>query len=112
MTIATDSALFETSQVPTLEILRENRDRIIAIFQKHGASNIKIFGSVARGEAAPESDIDFFCDYDIAKITPFFPSGPAVELQDFLGKDVDIASKAMFKSPQMAERVQQDLDDL
>ena len=46
-------------QPPTLEALRKERDRIIAIFKKHGASNIRVFGSVARDEAGPDSDIDF-----------------------------------------------------
>ena len=55
--------------------LQENRENILAIAAKHGAFNVRIFGSVARGEENPESDIDFLIDYDIEKITPWFPVG-------------------------------------
>ncbi|WP_333245111.1 MULTISPECIES: nucleotidyltransferase domain-containing protein [unclassified Microcoleus] len=37
---------------------------LLAIAQKHGACNVRVFGSVARGEATPESDIDLLVDYD------------------------------------------------
>ena len=55
--------------------LQENRENILAIAAKHGAFNVQIFGSVARGEENPESDIDFLIDYDIEKTTPWFPVG-------------------------------------
>ena len=42
--------------------LEENRENILAIAAKHGAFNVRIFGSVARGEENPESDIDFLID--------------------------------------------------
>jgi len=40
-------------------LLSEKRDDIRAIASKHGAYNVRIFGSVVRGEAGPDSDIDF-----------------------------------------------------
>ena len=55
--------------------LQENRENILAIAAKHGAFNVRIFGSVARGEENSESDIDFLIDYDIEKTTPWFPVG-------------------------------------
>jgi len=106
------TALLDPSESPTLELLRQERDRIIAIFQNHGASNVKIFGSVARGEAKPDSDIDFLCDYDIEKITSWFPSGPALELEAFLGKKVDIATGMNFQTERILQKVQKDLIEL
>ena len=44
------------------ELLREKRQEILAIAAKHGAYNVRIFGSVARGEAGPESDVDFLVE--------------------------------------------------
>ena len=41
-------------------LLREKRDDIRAIASKHGAYNVRIFGSVIRGESGPDSDIDLF----------------------------------------------------
>ncbi|MEG4396908.1 nucleotidyltransferase domain-containing protein [Microcoleus sp. BROC3] len=43
------------------------RSQILAIAQKHGAYNVRVFGSVARGEATQESDIDLLVDYDARK---------------------------------------------
>ena len=44
------------------EDLHRNRDAIRAIALKHGASNLRVFGSVGRGEERPDSDIDFLID--------------------------------------------------
>jgi len=44
------------------KFLYEKRNDIRAIAAKHGAYNIRIFGSVVRGEAGPDSDIDFLVD--------------------------------------------------
>lgn len=48
----------------TLDSLRANRDRILEIAERHGASNIRVFGSIARGEAGPESDVDLLVDFE------------------------------------------------
>lgn len=49
-------------QVDLLEVIRENREEILRIATIHGATRIQIFGSVARGEERPESDIDFLVE--------------------------------------------------
>jgi uncharacterized protein len=74
------------------ELLQEKRDEIVAITAKHGAYNIRIFGSVARGEETPSSDIDFLIDYDLTKITPWFPGGLIQDLENLLNRKVDIVS--------------------
>jgi predicted nucleotidyltransferase len=73
-----------------LETLQDQRSQILAIAAKHGAHNVRVFGSVVRGDETPESDIDFLIDYDLEKITPWFPVGLIHDLQDFLGRDVDV----------------------
>lgn len=75
-----------------LKLLQDKREEIINIATKHGAYNVRIFGSVARGEADEKSDIDFLIDYDIEKITPWFPVGLIHDLQDFLGEKVDVVT--------------------
>ncbi|MGB3691946.1 MAG: nucleotidyltransferase domain-containing protein, partial [Spirulinaceae cyanobacterium] len=50
--------------VRTIEDLRNDRNKLIGIFAKHGVYSVWIFGSVARGEATDKSDIDFLIDYD------------------------------------------------
>lgn len=46
----------------TLEAFRAQRERIAAVAARHGASNLRLFGSVARAEARPESDLDVLID--------------------------------------------------
>ena len=80
-----------------LDTLQENREQILEIAAKHGALNVRVFGSVARGEATAESDIDFLVDYDLEKITPWFPGGLLLDLEQLLNSKVDIATVDMLK---------------
>lgn len=66
---------------------------LLAIAQKHGAYNVRVFGSVGRGEATQESDIDLLVDYDLEKITPWFPGGLLLDLEQLLNRKVDIAER-------------------
>lgn len=66
---------------------------LLAIAQKHGAYNVRVFGSVARGEATPESDIDLLVNYDLEKITSWFPGGLLLDLEQLLNRKVDIAER-------------------
>ncbi|MDX2137735.1 MAG: nucleotidyltransferase family protein [Chloroflexota bacterium] len=50
-------------KTPTLARLREQRDTIIALAERYGASNVRVFGSVARNEATPESDVDLLVEF-------------------------------------------------
>jgi hypothetical protein len=79
------------------ELLHDRRSQILAIAEKHGAYNVRVFGSVARGEATEESDIDFLVDYDLEKITPWFPGGLLLDLEQLLNRKVDIAMVDMLK---------------
>ena len=54
---------------------------------------MRVFGSVARGEETPNSDIDFLVDYDLAKISPWFPGGLLADLEDLLGCKVDVVTE-------------------
>jgi predicted nucleotidyltransferase len=75
------------------DVLKEKREEILEIAAKHGAGNVRVFGSVARGEETLESDIDFLVDYDLEKITPWFPGGLLVDLENLLGRKVDIVTE-------------------
>jgi predicted nucleotidyltransferase len=78
--------------------LQENRENILAIAAKHGAFNVRVFGSVARGEDTPESDIDLLIDYDIEKTTPWFPVGLIRDLENLLQTKVDVVTVEGLKS--------------
>jgi hypothetical protein len=87
-----------------LEALQEKRSQILEIAAKHGAYNVRVFGSVVRGEETPNSDIDFLIDYDLEKITPWFPGGLLMDLQDLLGRKVDVLTERGI-SPLIREQV-------
>ena len=74
------------------KLLQENREQILSIAAKHGAYNLRVFGSVARGEDTPSSDIDFLIDYDLNKITAWFPSGLIQDLETLLNRKVDVVT--------------------
>ncbi len=85
------------------ELLREKREEILQIAERHGARNVRVFGSVARGEADEQSDIDLLIDLGPER-TPWFPGGLIVDLEGLLGRDVDIATAAALR-PHIRERV-------
>ena len=88
--------IIEVSVVNTMklkQLLEEKRKDIIEIAARHGAYNIRIFGSVARGEDNENSDFDFLIDYDLDKISPWFPGGLLVDLEDLLECKVDIVTE-------------------
>jgi len=74
------------------DLIHENREKILEITANHGAFNVRLFGSVARGEDTADSDIDFLIDYDLEKISSWFPVGLVYDLEDLLGRKVDVVS--------------------
>jgi uncharacterized protein len=84
---ATDTAA--GADVPTLESLRARRDEILRIAAKHGARNVRVFGSVAAGYANARSDIDFLVDLEAGRDV-FTVHELAEELEQVLGRKVDV----------------------
>jgi uncharacterized protein len=89
------------------ELLAERRSQILSIAEQHGVYNVRVFGSVARGEASIDSDVDFLIDYRLEKITPWFPAGLMLDLQALLQRKVDIATVDMLKE-RMRDRILQE----
>jgi uncharacterized protein len=73
-------------------ILHQQRDRILEIAVQHGATNVRLFGSVVRGEAQPNSDIDLLVDLG-ESLSPWFPVGLIQDLEALLGHKVDIVTE-------------------
>ncbi len=73
------------------ELVREKREDILQIAARHGAFNVRVFGSVARGEAGPDSDVDFLIDVG-QKHSAWFPAGLIIDLEDLLGRSVDVVT--------------------
>jgi hypothetical protein len=71
--------------------LAETRDEILRIAARHGARNIRVFGSVARGEDRTDSDIDFLVRFDPG-VTLLRHAALARELESLLHRKVDVVS--------------------
>ncbi len=73
--------------------LVEKRDEILRIAVRHGAYNVRVFGSMARGDAGPTSDVDLLVDVR-PDHSAFFPGGLVADLEDLLGRRVDVVEPA------------------
>ncbi|MET3165540.1 UNVERIFIED_ORG: putative nucleotidyltransferase [Arthrobacter sp. UYEF10] len=71
------------------EILAEHRSETLEIAHRYKAHNIRVFGSLARGEDTPESDVDLLVDLEPGA-TLFDLSGFRLDMIDLLGVEVDI----------------------
>lgn len=76
----------------TLNDLRKQSEHIKIIAQKHGAGNIRVFGSISRGEEGPDSDIDFLVDFEEDR-SLFDLVGLKLELEELLGHKVDLVTE-------------------
>lgn len=88
------------------ELLKDKRAQILAIAAQHGAHNVRIFGSVARGEARADSDIDFLVDLEKGR-SLLDLGGLLMDLQDFLGCRVDVATEKGLRQ-RIRERILQE----
>jgi len=87
----------------TLEDLLRVKQSILGVAKKHGASNVRIFGSVVRGEATNTSDIDVLVDLEPNR-SLFDHAALAIELEALLGCKVDVVTEKGLKS-RIKERV-------
>src|SRR5262245_19683436 len=84
---------------PAMELealIQAKREQILTLSAHYGARNVHIFGSVARGEAGPESDIDLLVDLEPGR-TLLDLGGLLMDLRDLLQVPVDIGTEAMLK---------------
>ncbi len=72
--------------------LLEKRQEILALAEKYGARNVRVFGSVARGEARPDSDIDFLVELEPGR-SLFDLGGLLYDLRSLLGVEVDVVTE-------------------
>ena len=79
------------SSVTTLDALRSRRTEILAAARRRHAARIRVFGSVARGEAGPESDVDFLVDFE-PEASLLDQVGLINDLRELLGVGVDVIS--------------------
>ena len=86
-----------------MELIEQKREEIRRIAAKHGARNVRVFGSVVRDEAGPESDVDFLIEVG-STTSSWFPVGLIVELEELLGRPVEVVAERALKRD-LKERV-------
>ena len=98
------------SSVPAIEevitVLKREKPRLIKRFPLHGLS---VFGSVARGDATPDSDVDILVDVDPSIGLDIVSL--ADEIEQLLGRKVDLISRRAVK-PNMIQQIEQELIDV
>lgn len=88
------------------ELFTSKREDILRIAARYGARNVRIFGSIARGEARPDSDVDVLVDLEPGR-SLFDLGGLLMDLQELLGCQVDVVTEQGLR-PRIRERVLQE----
>ncbi|MBI4495225.1 MAG: nucleotidyltransferase family protein [Chloroflexi bacterium] len=85
------------------ELLKARREDILRLAAQHGARNVRVFGSVARGEARPDSDVDFLVEMEqgrsLLDLVAFW-----LDLEDLLSCKVDVVTDGGL-SPYLRDRI-------
>ena len=91
------------------EAIRQKREEIRRIAAEHGALNVRVFGSVARGEERPDSDLDLLIDVG-PKTSSWFPAGLILDLEKLLGCPVEVVTEKslnpLFREQVLREAIQ------
>ena len=78
---------------PLPDLVKQRREDILRVAAKHGAYDVRVFGSYARGDAGPNSDLDLLVvagpDH-----SAWFPAGLVADLEELLGLRVDVVTEA------------------
>lgn len=79
------------------ELIVEKREQILAVAEQHGARNVRVFGSIARGDYDENSDIDLLVELEPGR-SLFDLSGLIIDLEELLGVKVDVGTYRMLKA--------------
>jgi uncharacterized protein len=81
---------------PAVEAVRRRRAEILRLAARYGASSVRVFGSIARGDANSESDVDLLVEFEPGR-SLLDLIGLELDLRDLLGLHVDVATAASLK---------------
>jgi uncharacterized protein len=90
--------IVRASGVRPSDLLAAHRDDVVAVCERHGATDVRVIGSVARAEDTADSDLDLLVRFR-AGATLLDLAALVRELEDLLGRDVDVLSEAGLRLP-------------
>ena len=99
----TITSMSRDSDTPLPRLLAENREALLALAERRGLRNVRVFGSMARGEDDANSDVDLLVDAPPGT-SALALCGLAIDAEELLGKSVDVVTEG-FVYPSMRERV-------
>jgi len=85
------------------KLIEQRREAILALAEKHGVTNVRVFGSMARGTADESSDVDLLVR-PLPGTSLLDLGGLVMDAQELLGRSVDVVSERTLH-PAMRERV-------
>jgi predicted nucleotidyltransferase len=83
--------LKEQKELGLDDLLRQKRKQILEIATRHGAFNVRVFGSAAKGTAGPDSDLDLLVEVGDAH-SSWFTAGLILDLEALLEREVDVVT--------------------
>ena len=93
-------------------VVRSKRAEVESVCRRYGASDVKMFGSVARGDAGPDSDIDLMVTIDGPDYEQLMSMlGLSEELSDLVGTQVDVVARGVARDA-VAETARADMVDV
>jgi predicted nucleotidyltransferase len=75
-----------------VEAVKAKREQILRLAHRHGVTAVRVFGSMARGDAGPRSDVDLLVDVG-PNPSAWFPGGFVAELEELLGRRVQVVTE-------------------
>jgi len=93
----------EVTTMVTMETLKAKREHILRLAERWGARHVRVFGSVARGDTGPQSDVDFVVHFEPDR-SLLDHGGLLMDLQDLLGCEVDVVDDDAMR-PRFRDRV-------
>jgi predicted nucleotidyltransferase len=74
------------------QLLRDKREEILRLCARHGAHNVRVFGSFVHGEASDQSDIDFLVEFEPGR-SLLDQAGLVLDLEELLARKVDVVTE-------------------
>ena len=75
-----------------VNLVDAKREQILRLARRHGVTGVRVFGSMARGDAGPHSDVDLLVEVG-SEPSPWFPGGLVAELEELLGRRVQVVTE-------------------